>query len=181
MIEANEFLNQANYYAQPYYWNCSTYLKYNHTGECYRAVVPITPEWGLGEIDDSNKQYSPVLNYNVWFPATQNWRVWVCGMGGSDNDDSIHMGSNGSPHTTANPTATKMEGYSTTNWVWKSERMNNGGIPKIYLESGYELINLWARENGMRVDRILLARDDNYNSSAIRCGANQLFPPQYPY
>ncbi len=171
IIEANEF--QASTTGSGYSWNCSTYLP-NHTGTCYRAAVPTSPNWTLDRIDNSNKNSSPRMSYNTYIASGGNYRVWVCGMGGNSNDDSIHMGRNNDPQTTADA----MTGWSSSNWIWMS--WADGADPYLYLPTGYVNVDVWARENGMRVDRILLSKNFDYNPAAggvstrIRCGAEGL-------
>jgi murein DD-endopeptidase MepM/ murein hydrolase activator NlpD len=170
IIEANEY----EFWYQPvsggYNWSCSTYLP-NHTGTCYRAVIPLSPTWGMAPLTYSNVHLTPRISYRIWIPVTGNYRVWVCGMGGNANDDSLHIGQNSSLLQTADD----MHEYNSTNWVWKSVRMNNT-TPYLYLQSGYNNIDMYARENGMRVDRILLTRDYIFHpaSSSIRCGGQGL-------
>lgn len=93
-------------------------------------------------------------------------------MGGNVNDDSLHMGQNSLLFGTADD----MSGYDSTSWVWRSLAMD-GTSPYLDLIQNYNNIDLYARENGMRVDRILLTKDFNYNptTAGIRCGAQGLY------
>ena len=146
-----------------HYWNCSTWYTNQHTTECYMAVVPLT-NWG---IDPLVTNQSPELMYarvRSYWPG--NYYIWLCGRGNSVNDDSVYMGVDGvSPAS-----AQRITGYHQSAWVWQSIKMD-GQRPYIYLASSLEQVNLWAREDGMRVDRILLTRDAGYNPSGnIRCG-----------
>lgn len=127
------------------------------------AVVPLT-NWG---IDPLVTNQSPELMYarvRSYWPG--NYYIWLCGRGNSVNDDSVYMGVDGvSPAS-----AQRITGYHQSAWVWQSIKMD-GQRPYIYLASSLEQVNLWAREDGMRVDRILLTRDAGYNPSGnIRCG-----------
>lgn len=63
-----------------------------------------------------------------------------------------------------------MTGYHQNAWVWQSVRMD-GGRPYLSLPLGQVAINIWMREDGMRIDRVLLTREQNYNpTNNIRCG-----------
>jgi murein DD-endopeptidase MepM/ murein hydrolase activator NlpD len=176
IIESNEFQVQVQPVSSGHYWNCSTYLP-NHTGTCYRAAVPISPEWGLAPLTSSNLQLTPKITFEVWLPSDANYYLWVCAMGGSVEDDSLHMSSNNTP--LVDPpfgTATDMTGYHSSNWVWRSVRMNQLR-PYLYYPRGYRYVNVHARENGLRIDRILLTKDIDYDPTAasIRCGAQNLY------
>ena len=52
----------------------------------------------------------------------------------------------------------------------------DGSDPYLYLAQNYSNIDIYARENGMRIDRILLTKDFTYNptTAGIRCGAQGL-------
>lgn len=175
IIEADEFQTSSQPVASGHYWNCSTFHP-THTGTCYRAAIPITPHWVLDPINILNSHLSPRISYNVWLPAQDNYRIWVCGMGGHTSADSLHMGMNGLPYSSAD----RVVGYHTTNWVWRSQTID-GPVPSVSAQQGYNYIDIWVRENEMRVDRILLTRDFNFNpdtnqlDTAIRCGAEHLY------
>lgn len=176
IIEANEFQAQTQPGSSGHSWNCSTYLP-NHTGTCYRAAVPITPHWGLSPLTNANVNQTPRITYNIWLPSNTNYYVWVCAMGGHVDDDSLHITAGNVPQVEPAifATATDMTGYHSTNWVWQSARMN-GFVPYLYFPRGYNYINLHMRENGLRVDRILLTTSPSYNptTSNVRCGGQGL-------
>jgi len=145
-------------------WNCSTYLTNKNTTECYMAVVPLT-NWGIDPLVISQ---SPELRYaNVRSYSTGNYYIWLCGMGGTVDDDSVYMGINDTSPTSSQ----RITGYDQNNvWVWRSIKMD-GQRPYVNVTGSLPVINLWAREDGMRVDRILLTKDVNYTPSGnIRCG-----------
>jgi len=92
-------------------------------------------------------------------------------MGGHIYDDSLHI----SPAALYPGTADDMTGYQSTNWVWAS-LANDGSTPYLLLPQSYNDISMYIRENGMRVDRILLTKNFGYNptNAGIRCGAQGL-------
>lgn len=144
-----------------HYWFCYTTL--NRTTECYMEGVPNN---GAGW-DPLNTSVAPELDYaNAWVPQSGTYYLWVCGRGGSYNDDSLHMGYGGAAPTSSQ----RMTGYHQNAWVWQSVRMDLGR-PYLNLPSGQVTVNIWMREDGMRIDRVLLTRDVNYNpTNNIRCG-----------
>jgi hypothetical protein len=151
----------ARYQRDGHYWFCYTTL--NRTTECYMEGVPNNG----GGWDPLNTSVAPQLDYaHVWVPQSGTYYLWVCGRGGSYNDDSLHMGYGGAAPTSSQ----RMTGYHQNAWVWQSVRMD-GQRPYLSLPSGQVTINIWMREDGMRIDRALLTRDANYNpTNNIRCG-----------
>jgi hypothetical protein len=97
-------------------------------------------------------------------------------MGGHLDDDSLHMGSN----SHAVVSADNMSGYHSSDWVWRSITIDGPPEPWLPIVPGYNNIDMYARENSMRVDRILLTYNFAYNpdsgnpSTDIRCGAEGL-------
>lgn len=175
IIEANEATIHFYTYAEGLYWHPSAYLP-NHTTQYYRALTHVgggyAQGWSHDPITSANKHLSPQLRYEIWIPTTSAiWRIWLCGMGGSIEDDSVHMGSDNEPRSTAD----RVTGYHSTNWIWASTTADNGSMPYLNLSTGYHTIDLWGREDGMRVDRILLTKSGYTPTATIRCGANSLY------
>jgi len=145
-----------------HYWFCYTDLP--RTGECYMYGVPND---GTGW-DPLNTSQSPELRFsNVYVETSGTYYLWACGRGGSYNDDSLHMGYNG----TAPTSSQRMTAYHEAAWRWKSIRMDLSR-PYFWMAGGSDrVINVWMREDGMRIDRILLTRDAGYDpTNNIRCG-----------
>lgn len=144
-----------------HYWYCYTDLP--RTGECYMYGVPNDgTEW-----DPLNTTQSPELRYgNVYFETSSTYYLWICGWGGAPADDSLHMGYNGvSPSSSQ-----RMEGYGEAAWRWRSIK-SDGTRPYIQSGQGDQMINIWMKEDGMRIDRILLSKNINYDPNGkIRCG-----------
>lgn len=59
--------------------------------------------------------------------------------------------------------ATKLTGFAPGEWNWANND-NQGGVTTIEVtEPGLHTLHLWQREDGLRVDRILLTTDAGYN------------------
>ena len=72
---------------------------------------------------------SPELRYaNVSFKQTGRYYIWVCGLGGTVNDDSLHMGRDDYPYDTSR----EITGYASAAWQWQSIKMN-GARPYLCL------------------------------------------------
>lgn len=152
---------RANAFSRRHYWFCFTSL--GRTTECYMEGVPNNGQgW-----EPLITYFSPELRYtNVYVAQTGRYYLWVCGRGGSYDDDSLHMGL----HDYAPASSQAMSGWHPNQWIWRSIRMN-GTRPYLDLDAGQRTINVWMREDGMRIDRILMTRDVNYDPTGlVRCG-----------
>ncbi len=104
----------------------------------------------------------PELQYAVSFAHAQTHYVWIRGYGTSQNDDSVHAGLD---FTT--PGATNSAAHVTwqdrwNSWVW-TNRNNVGNLATVSVGStGYHTFRLWMREDGMRIDRVILTTNANF-------------------
>ena len=104
---------------------------------------------------------SPMLAFEVAFEAPGRRYVWIRGLGdtnsrGEGKDDSLHVGLNGR----IMPGADKIDHFPAS-WSW-SRSTRDGAVAHIDIPSaGTHTVNLWMREDGLRVDAIRLLRDVN--------------------
>jgi murein DD-endopeptidase MepM/ murein hydrolase activator NlpD len=148
------------------YWFCLNSIS-GATNECY---LEATPNNGMN-LDPLTPSQSPELRYNnVYLIPPQNpttYYVWVCGRGDNGSNDSLHMGAGGSNISTL----ANIDGYNSASWVWRSQRSTNFR-PTVSAGLGQNVFNVWMREDGMRIARILMTTNPNYNPTGnIRCGA----------
>jgi len=91
---------------------------------------------------------SPSLTYRAYFTAGGTYQFWIRGWAANGSDDSVFVGMNGQ--------AAQSLAYSQTGtWMWRSR-------PVVIPGPGVHELNLWMREDGARVDRLLLAADPAY-------------------
>ncbi len=115
---------------------------------------------------------SPELRFtNVYVPAGGTYYIWVCGWGGSYDDDSVHMGYSDAPQSTSD----RISFFHPNYWRWSGHTMDivNGVYQPATFTSvttGDRVVNVWMREDGMRLDRILLTRSSAFPIANIRCG-----------
>ena len=106
---------------------------------------------------------SPELKYLVNFTNPGTYFVWLRGCGTSGSNDSAHVGVNGQENTTAN----RMKLVKNcSSFVWTRARMSNAPDATVTVGSGVNEINLWMREDGSRIDRILLTTSSNTPAGA---------------
>jgi len=114
-----------------------------------------------GYIDSGYAGTSPRLDYNVNFTTAGIYYVWVRGFAGSSQDDSCHVGLDGQEISTCD----RIGNFAYDQWDhWDWTNYTMGG-PAAYLtvpDAGEHTINLWMREDGLIVDRLLLTTDPGY-------------------
>ena len=102
---------------------------------------------------------SPMLAYEIDFEAPGRRYVWIRGSGdtnalGEGKSDSLHVGLDG----TLSPSADKIDVFP-AGWSW-SRHTRDGVVASIDVPSaGVHTLNLWMREDGLKVDLIHLTRD----------------------
>ena len=71
--------------------------------------------------------------------------------------DSLHVGLDGA----APSSAADLTGF-TDEWSWSKVTMSGGGATVDLTTTGEHTLDAWMREDGLRVDRVLLVTDTNY-------------------
>ena len=97
---------------------------------------------------------SPRLDYRVNFTRVGTHYIWIRGQGASV-DDSVHVGLNG----TAQATSDRVTGFITTAWRWSGDTMDTARATIEVTAPGEQVVNLWMREDGTQVDKIVLTTD----------------------
>lgn len=113
--------------------------------------------------DDNYTGYAPRLDYDVFFEKTGTHYLWVRGRmppAGGTSSDSIHGGLDGTAPATA-----KALTLSSTSYGWTNDLMSGGRAKLEVASAGPHTVNLWMREDGFIIDRILLTNDPNYTPS----------------
>ncbi|MBV8880790.1 MAG: hypothetical protein JO332_12540, partial [Planctomycetaceae bacterium] len=100
---------------------------------------------------------SPRLDYRVYFSKAGTHQVWVRGMGATGSDDSCHIGLDGA----AVASSDRLSSFFTT-WTWSRDTMDGAAATVSVASPGLHTINLWMREDGFVVDKILLTTNSGY-------------------
>ena len=95
---------------------------------------------------------SPRLDYLVNFAQVGTHYVWVRGQGPVNTDDSLHVGLNGAGQSTSD----RISGFSRTGWSWSNDTMDDVRATVEVTVPGEQMLNIWMREDGMRIDKIVL-------------------------
>ncbi len=118
---------------------------------------------------------SPLLTYNVNFPAAGTYYVWVRGLGdtnaaGEGKNDSVHVGLNGSFLASAD----KIDQFPVGSWSWTNST-RDPAVATISIPSpGNHTVNVWMREDGLALDKLEFTTDITYSPSGagITAGNN---------
>jgi predicted nucleic acid-binding Zn-ribbon protein len=104
---------------------------------------------------------SPRLDYKVNFTQTGTYYVWVRGKG-EHKGRSLHVGLNG----VALATADRIAYFPGNDWIWSGKTMDNQAAATIEIPEGGEgihTINVWMREDGMMIDKIILTPSEDFD------------------
>jgi len=113
---------------------------------------------GGGQIDTNYAATSPQLDYEIDFVKTGPHYVWIRGWGAGGGDDSCHAGLDGEE----TPLSNRMTGWS-TNYTWANGRYERPEPSQIdILTTGLHVLNVWMREDGLIIDKIVLTTNPDY-------------------
>jgi hypothetical protein len=101
----------------------------------------------------------PRLDYQLQIDRPGTYYVWVRLTGATGNDDSVHLGLNGQLATAGGKgVAPALLG----SWQW-SNRVAGASVVSVTIPvAGRHVLNLWMREDGVAVDRLILTIDPAY-------------------
>ena len=99
---------------------------------------------------------SPELKYQINFTNTGTYYIWIRGRGPTTSDDSIHSGIDGTTPTSAD----RMSGFPNS-WTWSRSTLDGPVATVVVSTAGVHTFNLWMREDGFMVDKILLRKDSS--------------------
>jgi hypothetical protein len=136
-----------------YGWQADVTAGYSGTGGL--AAIPNTG----ANINSAIWQVSPRLVYNVNFAKAGTYYLWVRGLGPSSGDDSVHAGLDGVVYT--NPTREGLTNF-TSAWGWSSKDAGGSRITITVSTPGLHTVDLWMREDGFKVDKLLLTSNASY-------------------
>lgn len=100
---------------------------------------------------------SPRLDFQVQFVKTGTHYVWVRAWGAGGGDDSCHAGLNGEEIDTCD----RMSGFN-NNYRWSNDTMDPERSSFEVPSAGEHTLNIWMRENGLIIDKIVLTTNPDY-------------------
>ena len=134
------------------------------TGGAAMQSTPTTPAAGAGFNDPADfLANSPRLDYDIIFTKTGLHYVWVLAWGLDGNSDSLHSGLDGE-HV---PTADRIGGIN-NNYGWTNTAYQDAEpISFEITTTGLHTLNIWMREDGSVVDKIVVTANPNYTPTGV--------------
>ena len=132
-----------------------------------------TPDDGAN-INSGYVTNSPELNYSINLNSIGTHYIWVRGDAqGQTKSDSIHIGLDGAAVSTAD----RIDFGGNDGPVWE-QMTKDGNVASLDISTtGEHKLNLWMREDGFIVDKIILTTDANYIPSGEGPVASDTTPP----
>jgi len=127
-------------------------------------TMPHTPLGGTSYATNYAAR-SPRLDFVINFEKTGPHYVWILGYGPDGNSDSCHVGLDGEEITTSET----MSGWD-GDLQWSGNQMNG---PQSFFEvtdAGVHTVNIWMREDGMAIDKLVLTTNPDFTLSDAEPG-----------
>ena len=129
------------------------------------AGMQAQPDNNTGSRDTNYAARSPRLDYEINFVTTGTHYVWILAFGDDGNSDSCHAGLDGQEISTAD----RMSGWN-VNYRWRNTT-SDGPVATIEVTTaGQHTFNIWMREDGLIVDKIVLTTNPNFSLTGTEAG-----------
>jgi len=113
--------------------------------------------------DTDYVENAPRLDYKVNFTKTGTYYVWILAYAMDGNSDSCHAGLDGEE----TPLSNRMSGWSNS-YSWDNDRYERPERSQIEITTrGVHVLNIWPREDGLTVDKIVLTTNPDYRPTGI--------------
>ena len=130
-----------------------------YAGDSYlRALPDVGNVWEAGDATDT-----PTAAFTVQVNTTGSYAAWVRGYASDAGGDSVHLTVDGA---TADSSA-RLTGFAPDSWTWSRLTMSNTEATLSFPTAGAYDLQLLMREDGMRVDKLLLITDTNYIPTGV--------------
>lgn len=153
--------------ARKHYWKEESGYYDSSNGMALKA----SPNYRVNTRDTTD---GPRLDYDAYFTTTGTYYFWVrmWGPGGSNN--SVHGGIDGIPASYGKT------GISVTSYRWKWIDKVVDRVTVNVDTPGVHTINIWMREDGTRIDKIMLTTDAGYTPAGRGPAESPLEPLPTP-
>ncbi len=152
------------------------------TSNAVGSALEAVPNQGTN-LNTGYQGTSPELQYDISFTQTGTYYLWLRMYSPSYEDNSVHAGLDGNPLTTSDRIT-----YDTyQQWGWSNSTMDGVRASIAVNSTGIHSLNIWMREDGVIIDRILLTRDANLIPSGTgpnessSCFTPSVFPVELEY
>jgi hypothetical protein len=132
--------------------------------QTWLAQTTLNSYIGAGYVNafpDTGRVYTttgPELRYRISFTTTGTYHLWLRGYAPDGAGDSVYVTLDEQP-------VVPLTGFAPRQWDWATKRSDEQGIPVTIevVETGLHTLSVQMREDGLRLDRILLTTDSGYN------------------
>lgn len=150
-IEAEHYVSIGS--TEKHSWTLAT----NSIGYSGDGIMISSPDIGANtDFGDGS-----VLNYEIVFLQAGIYFVWIRDYG-IGSGDTCHVGLNGQEISTGNTID-----FPRGEWTWVNENRNEQTITFSIEKSGLYIFNIFMREDGMAVDKILLTRNSDFHPTGV--------------
>ena len=130
----------------------------------YSGTSAVTTSSNTG-VSAGDSTVGPRLDYDINFNTTGTYYVWVRMLGNGGSNDSLHIGLDGSPASFGHLGVT----HNSSNWHWE-QNVGGSRLTLNVTSAGIHTLNMWMREDGVLVDKIVLTTDSQYTPSGFGPG-----------
>ena len=128
-------------------------------GSLNDSFMEVGSDSGVTVNDSLIESDSPLLSYLADFVTTGFYYVWIKAVGPSGGSDSLHYGLDGSAVSMGYDDSLEVDKLGSFSWRSSTKSVR----PGLEVDSpGVHSIDLWMREDGVRIDRLLLTTDREY-------------------
>ncbi|MEI9948802.1 MAG: LamG-like jellyroll fold domain-containing protein [Pseudomonadota bacterium] len=152
VLEAEHF--HASVSRQNHSWNLTT-----NSGSSGGQALTVSPDNGL-TVNTGYATTSPELRFQVAFVTTGTYQVWLRGIGPNGDGDSCHAGLDG----TAPASADRISTFGTS-FGWSKTSIDGPAATLNVTSAGVHTVNLWMREDGFVLDKIVLTTSTSFTPS----------------
>ncbi len=130
--------------------------KTNQSGYSGDGYMQALPDVGtIHEIEDTDPH--PAVQFSAQIETTGEYAAWIRGYASDGGSDSLHLTVDGEADN-----STRISGFAPRSWEWSHLTMSNTHSTLTIPSSGIYDLQLLMREDGLRVDKLLLITDTNY-------------------
>ena len=140
-------------------WLSSNWIQGVGSDACANVFVQGGPDSGLR---DREAEDSPALEFPIRFRRGGTFNVWVRMRGEDSGSDSLHVGSE-LPVTGLNG----IRQNDSSDWLWIGEVPGSGPAQVVARGGETKIFRVWPREDGVDIDRIVLALEPNTNPDDV--------------
>lgn len=128
-------------------------------GDIGATAMQALPNVGA-EIEAANTDAAPRMDYLVNFNEPGTYYVWIRGSAASAQDDSLNVGLDGQYVETASHIS-----FLKTTPSWSNRRIEDTVAQLNVNTAGAHTVNVWMREDGLVIDKLLLTKNSNFVAS----------------